>query len=64
MHTFTVNDMTCGGCAAAITQAIQRLDPAAVVEANPATKLVRVESQKPAADLAQAIAGAGYRVAE
>jgi copper chaperone len=64
MHTFTVSDMTCGGCAAAITQAIQRLDSTATVEADPATKLVKVESPKPAAEIAQAIAGAGYRVAE
>jgi copper chaperone len=64
MHTFTVSDMTCGGCAAAITQAIQRLDSTATVEADPAIKLVKVESPKPAAEIAQAIAGAGYRVAE
>lgn len=64
MHTFTVSDMTCGGCAAAITQAIQHIDSTAVVEADPATKLVTVESQKPATEIAQAIAAAGYRVAE
>ena len=64
MHTFTVSDMTCGGCAAAIAQAIQHIDSTAVVEADPATKLVTVESQKPANEIAQAIAAAGYRVAE
>lgn len=62
MHTFTVTDMTCGGCATAITQAIQRIDPAAIVNADPVTKRVTVESQKPTADIAEAIAGAGYRV--
>ena len=64
MHTFTVSDMTCGGCAAAITQAIQRTDPTAVVQADPATKRVAVETGKPAAEIAQAIASAGYRVSE
>lgn len=64
MHTFHVTDMTCGGCAAAITQAIRQVDPAAAVEAIPATKLVKVESQLPTASIAQAIAAAGYQVAE
>lgn len=64
MHTFTVSDMTCGGCAAAITQAIKRLDPGAVVQADPATKRVTVESRMPATAVAQAIAAAGYRVAD
>lgn len=64
MHTFHVADMTCGGCAAAITQAIRQVDPSAAVEAAPATKLVKVESQLPPASIAQAIATAGYRVAE
>jgi copper chaperone len=64
MHTFNVTDMTCGGCAAAITSAIKGIDPEAVIKADPATKLVTVESQTPAAAIAEAIAAAGYRVAE
>lgn len=64
MPTFNVVDMTCGGCAAAIAQAIRQADPAAAVEANPATRTVSVESQLPAARIAEAIAAAGYRVAE
>lgn len=64
MHTFNVTDMTCGGCAAAITAAIRNIDPEATVTADPATKLVNVESPLPASSIAEAIAAAGYRVAE
>lgn len=64
MPTFKVTDMTCGGCAAAITRAIQQMDSSAVVKADPVTKLVEVESTLPPAQIAEAIAGAGYRVAD
>lgn len=64
MHTFNVTDMTCGGCATAIATAITHLDPEAIVNADPATKLVTVESRQPASAIAEAIAAAGYRVAE
>jgi len=64
MHTFNVIDMTCGGCAAAITKAIRNIDPNAIVNADPATKRVNVESQLPASSIADAIAAAGYSVAE
>lgn len=64
MHTFNVIDMTCGGCAAAITEAIRSIDPDATVKADPATKIVNVESRLPASSIADAIAAAGYRVAQ
>lgn len=32
MHTFKVENMSCGGCAARITRAIQAVDPDAKVE--------------------------------
>jgi copper chaperone len=64
MHTFNVIDMTCGGCAATIIAAIRNIDPDATVIADPATKIVNVESQLPASSIADAIAAAGYRVAE
>ncbi|MDR2874855.1 MAG: heavy-metal-associated domain-containing protein [Methylobacillus sp.] len=60
MHTFTVNDMVCGGCAANIVKAVQNFDPAAAVEADPASKRVTVESAKSSAEIAQVIAAAGY----
>lgn len=62
MHTFTISDMTCGGCAAAISKAIHQVDPAAVIQADPATRQVIVKSGKPAAEIAQTILMVGYRV--
>jgi len=60
MTRFTVPDMTCNGCVNAITAAIQRIDPAAVVQADLPSHKVQIESAKPAADLAAAIDGAGF----
>jgi copper chaperone CopZ len=61
MATFKVSDMTCGGCAASITKAVQRADPAARVAVDLPGQLVRVESA--AIDdgaIAAAIEGAGF----
>lgn len=44
MWAFTVENMTCGHCVRAITQAIVEVDPNAKVEANVAQKEVRVET--------------------
>ncbi|MEM5296201.1 heavy-metal-associated domain-containing protein [Burkholderia sp. JPY481] len=41
---FKVSDMSCGGCASAISKAIARLDPAAKVQIDVAAKTVKVES--------------------
>lgn len=60
MTRFTVPDMTCGGCVASITRAVQRLDPAATVSADLATHLVEIASAQPAAALAAAIDDAGF----
>lgn len=64
MHNFNVPDMSCGGCAAAITDAIKRADPKAEVQADPATKQVSVESAQAPSVIAAAIAEAGYHVAQ
>lgn len=64
MYTFNVNDMSCGGCAAAITASIQRTDPQAVVQTDPVTKVVTVESREPASTIIEAITDAGYHVAQ
>jgi len=61
MIAFEVNDMTCGHCVSAITQAVKRADPAAKVSVDLATR--RVEIHASAADgaaLQAAIQGAGY----
>lgn len=60
MIQLNVNDMTCGHCVGAITQAVKALDPAAQVQIDLANKRVRVESAKAAADVVRAIKEAGY----
>lgn len=60
MTRFTVPDMTCGGCIASITKAVQRLDPAATISADLATNRVDITSTQPEAALAAAIDDAGF----
>ncbi len=55
-----VEGMTCQGCAAAVTKAIQRLDPAARVEVDLAGGRVAVVTDAQALDVAQALGRAGY----
>lgn len=64
MIHFEVNDMTCGHCVRAITQAVQAADPGAQVQVDLATH--RVQVQPVAADAAvlrAAIEEAGYTAA-
>jgi copper chaperone len=60
MANFIVNDMTCGHCVAAITRALNAVDPHAVVTIDLGPHRVRVDSTLAAAALSAAIAGAGY----
>jgi len=60
MHEFTVQDMTCGHCAATITEAVKALDPAGRCEIDLAAKRVKVESALSADRVAAAIAKAGF----
>ncbi|MBL8510059.1 MAG: heavy-metal-associated domain-containing protein [Betaproteobacteria bacterium] len=60
MMQFTLNDMSCGHCAAAVTKAIKALDAEAKIDIDLSTKLVKVESLAKAEDLAQALTEAGY----
>lgn len=61
MIAFEVNDMTCGHCVRAITQAVQEADPGAQVQVDLAAHRVQVEpAQADAAALQAAIAEAGY----
>ncbi|OAS23106.1 heavy-metal-associated domain-containing protein [Methylobacterium platani] len=55
-----VEGMTCQGCVAAVTKAIQRLDPAARVEVDLAGGRVAVVTDAQALDVAQALGRAGY----
>jgi copper chaperone len=61
-YTFKVEDMTCGGCAASIKQAVSRVPGVSAVDANPSSKDVVVDA---APDVSQetivaAINAAGY----
>ena len=44
MIELTINDMTCGGCVASITRVVKGLDPSATVDADVASKRVRIDS--------------------
>jgi copper chaperone CopZ len=61
MIHFDVPDMSCGHCVAAITRAVQAVDPQARVEVDLAARRVRVDPAQADADaLAAAIRDAGY----
>ena len=60
MIEFHVPDMSCGHCVAAITRALQALDPGARVQAELPERRIRVDSARPAETLRQALEDAGY----
>ncbi len=60
MPSFSVRGMTCGHCMKAVTASIQAIDPAAKVQVDLAGGTVRVDSERPASAIAQAITEAGY----
>ena len=45
MQVFTVEGMTCGGCAGSVTRAVQQADKNARVEVDLATKTVKVKAR-------------------
>lgn len=62
-QVFKVEGMSCGHCEKAITQALQQLDPLAVVKIDRASKQVEVESFRDRTHLANVITEEGYTVA-
>jgi copper chaperone len=62
--TLRVEDMICGHCAATITKVVQAGIPGAVVDADLASKTVRVSGTTDLAAVRVLIAGAGYTPAE
>jgi copper chaperone len=59
-YRYTVEDMTCGHCAAAVTQAVQSADPLAVVRVDlPAHRVTVLGRSEPAA-YEKAIRKAGF----
>ncbi|RKP43618.1 copper chaperone [Trinickia fusca] len=61
MMELQVNDMTCGHCSSAVTQAVKRVDAQASVDIDMATKTVRIESTQPSDAFVAAIEDAGYQ---
>jgi copper chaperone len=60
MYTLKVEKMSCGGCAARVTRAVQALDPNAKVEVLLRDRLVHVESAEAPNAIAGALTSAGY----
>lgn len=60
MHVFTVQGMTCGHCAKAVTHAVQALDAQAQVTVDLAGKQVSVGSGLGVEQILQAIREEGY----
>ncbi|GAA4342142.1 hypothetical protein GCM10023165_23580 [Variovorax defluvii] len=61
MHTYRVDDMTCGHCASTITKYVRSADSDAKVDVDLTRHLVRIESASVAADeLLDVITAAGY----
>lgn len=65
MQSFTVQDMTCGHCVRAVTDAVHAVDPAATVEVDLVAGRVTVrDTAVPAVKIASAITSEGYPAAE
>lgn len=62
MTRFSVPDMTCDGCARAITQAVHEVDASATVHVDLGSLTVEITSQVPVPALADAIEAAGFTV--
>lgn len=60
MYQFIVQDMTCQGCAAAITRTITGVDKQAIVKAFPAIRKVEVTSTLSTEQLLLLMNDAGY----
>jgi copper chaperone len=62
MTVFTIPDMSCDGCVASITRAVQQLHPGVSAQTILATHQLASTSQRSAAELAAATDDAGYIV--
>ncbi|KAA0121081.1 copper chaperone [Methylobacterium sp. UNC378MF] len=55
-----VEGMTCDGCAAAVTRAVKRIDPAADVQVDRDGARVAIRTDAQALTIAEALTQAGY----
>jgi len=62
MYELKVDGMTCGGCAASVARALQRLDSNARVDVDLPSKTVKVEISTHLDAVKKAIEDAGYEV--
>lgn len=62
MYEFEVANLSCAHCVNAVTHAIHREDPAAVVEVDLAARQLRVQSRCDEARLREALARVDYPV--
>jgi copper chaperone len=60
MHSFTLPDMSCGHCVAAITAALKAADARAHIEIDLETKVAKVDSALPRETLSAVLNEAGY----
>jgi copper chaperone len=60
MQSFNIPNLNCGHCVRAVTEAVQATDPTALVKADPATKLVEVQSTATRETLVAQLTEAGY----
>ncbi|WP_068111602.1 heavy-metal-associated domain-containing protein [Tropicimonas marinistellae] len=60
MPRFTVPDMSCGHCTAAIEKAIKEVDTGSSVDCNLDDRTVAITSALPQEDLQAAMEAAGY----
>jgi copper chaperone len=57
---FSVPDMSCGHCTAAIEKAVKTADPAAAIQCDLANRKVRIDSSLSSDQVAAVIRAAGY----
>lgn len=60
---FHVENMTCGGCVRGVTRAIQGIDPAAEISADPETRKLEVKTAAERQAIVAALAEAGFEAA-
>lgn len=57
---FHLDNMTCGGCARTVTNAVQSVDPDATVTADPPTRQIQVHTSASEAQIITALREAGF----